>query len=242
MIVLVVLIGIAQPDGIASARDLLNDLVAAASDNKRAKASLKDDALAEYLIQAAARSALRLPEKERSKAFLIAVGIGLDRSALMRKNPLLGGMWRVIENNAQRDERLKVIDIPTLFGRHDLLQHFAVSAMLTTLRGAKTAEAIGIAKEYLDAQPGGSGFSFADLRADFGGVRFAEAVLRDSRLLEKLSKGVRLADHALPPKGLAEGLTADEFAKRYGSLSDHRFRAACDELKQRLGKLPGFGR
>ncbi|MGL4551065.1 MAG: hypothetical protein ACRC33_07750 [Gemmataceae bacterium] len=236
MSALVVLACLAQGD-VAPARAVLADLVRAARDNQRARVPLRGDELADALVRAAARSAERQPEKERAKAFLLAVGVGLDSSSLMRRSPLVGPTWVAVETDRERDARLKVLGTPTLFGRHDLAQHFAVSAALTAARGAKAAEAFGVAKEFLDAQPGGSEFSFADLAADFGGVALAEAVMKDPGRLKAVGK---LADHALPPEGLPEGLDAEQFEARYGGVKDRRFAEACDRLKQRLRGRPGF--
>jgi hypothetical protein len=223
-----------------AARAVLADVVKSARDNHRAAAPLKGDALADHLLRAAARSAARQPEKHRAAAFLLAVGVGLDRSDLMRKSPVVGATWKAVETDAERDARLRVLGTPTLFGRHDLLQHFSVSCALTASRGAKLAEAGGVLKEMLDAQPGGSGFSFADLAADFAGIAFAERIIKEPARLKSLAEGVKLADFALPPKGLAEGLSAEDFEKRYGGVRDRRFTEACDDLKRRLRERPGF--
>ena len=58
--------------------------------------------------------------------------------------------------------------------------------------------------------------------------------------LEGVQKGFRVKDHALPPKGLAEGLTLEEFERRYGGTGDARFRKERDEIKRRIQALPGF--
>jgi hypothetical protein len=234
---LLVLTCLAQSEAVTSARGVLADVVLAARMNHRSSRPLKGDELTDALVQAAARSAARLPEKRRAAAFLLAIGVGLDRSALMRANPIVGSTWNAIETDREREARLAALGEPTLFGRHDLAQHFAVSAALTALLGARPAEAAGVTKEWLDAQPGGSGFSFADLATDFAGVAFAEAVLKDAARLKAVGK---LTEHALPPKGLAEGMSVEAFERRYGGLKDRRFAEACDDLKKRLRERPGF--
>lgn len=237
---LLLLACLALGDDTKAARGVLADLVRAARDNNRAAAPLRGDALADHLLRAAARSAGRVPEKQRAAAFLLAVGVGLDHSSLLRRAPVVGATWKAVETDTERADRLRVLGTPTLFGRHDLLQHFVVSAALTAARGAKAAEAAGILKELLDAQPGGSGFSFADLAADFAGIAFAERLLEEPARLKVLAEGGKLADFALSPKGLPEGLSAVEFEKRYGKAKDRRFIEACDALKRRLRERPGF--
>ena len=49
---------------------------------------------------------------------------------------------------------------------------FAISAALTAHSGAERAKQVGVAKEFLDAL-GSSGFSFADLAADYAGIASA---------------------------------------------------------------------
>jgi hypothetical protein len=234
---LIVLACLAQTDEVTNARAVLADVVFTARVNQRSAVPLKDDELTDLLVRAAARSAVRLPEKQRAGSFLLAIGIGLDRSSLMRSNPLVGSTWKAIESDRERQARLAVLGEPTLFGRHDMAQHFAVSAALAALLGPKPAEAAGITKEWLDSQPGGSGFSFADLAADFGGVMLAEAVRKDPTRLKAIG---RLTDHALPPKGLPEGMSVEAFENRYGGLKGRRFTEACDDLKKRLRDRPGF--
>src|SRR5262245_59180882 len=79
-----------------NARTVLAPLVKAAADNQRlpqrgavgARGLFRrtGDALTEYYVRAAATAARRLPEKEAIPAFLLALGIALDDSSLLRDN------------------------------------------------------------------------------------------------------------------------------------------------------------
>jgi hypothetical protein len=91
----------------------------------------------------------------------------------------------------------------------------------------------------LDAR-GGSGFSFADLAADFAGIAFARRLLDKPERLADVEKAFTVADYALSPKGLPEGLTAEAFAKQYGSLKDERFLRVVADLRKRIAALPGY--
>jgi hypothetical protein len=198
--------------------------------------------LTAYYVRAAAAAAGRLPRRapvERARAFLLALGVMLDDSSLLRKNPVTGGLWRRIETDAERARRLAVLGTPTVHGRHDLAQHFSVSAGLTAMAGARAAEAAGVLKELLDAE-GGSGFSFADLAADLAGVAFAEQILRAPERLAGVAKSFTVADYAPSPRGLIEGLSSRQFARRYGSVNDKRFRTALEALRRRVRALPGY--
>jgi hypothetical protein len=233
---------------VEGARTVVAAVVATAKDNAalpargapgaRAPFRRSGDELTEYYVRAAAAAARKLPEKERAPAFLLGIGVALDTAALLRKNPVTGGLWEKVESDKERARRLAVLGMPTVHGRHDLAQHFSVSAALTAAMGAPAAEAAGIVKELLDAE-GGSGFSFADLAADLAGVAFAKQVLAAPARLARLEKGFAVADYAPSPKGLVEGLQRAEFERRYGSVGDKRFRAELEALRKQVRALPG---
>jgi hypothetical protein len=222
-----------------AARPVVAAIVAAGRENQRRAKPLVGDELTEALVRAAVKEARKLPENQSAPGLLLALGVALDRSALMRRNPVTMTAWKRVESDAEREERLKVLGTPTVHGRHDLAQHFAVSAALTALLGVKAAEAAGILKELLDAEAGGSGFSFADLAADLSGVAFADRLLRDPEHLRKVQKGFTVVAFVVPPKGLVEGLSSEQFEKRYGSARDARFRKELQELRKKVKGLPG---
>jgi hypothetical protein len=222
-----------------SARPVVAAVVAAARDNRRAAAPAAGDDLTQLYVRAAAAAAGKLPAKQAAPAFLLALGVALDDSDLMRRNPVTAAAWKRVETDAERAVRLKVLGTPTVHGRHDLAQHFGVSCSLAALLGLKAAEAAGLLKEVLDAEEGGSGFSFADLAADLSGVHFARRLLEKPARLAGVEKGFTVAAVALSPKGLVEGLSSKEFEKRYGSIQDERFRKALEALRARVKTLPG---
>ena len=197
------------------------------------------DDLSVYYVRAAASAARRLPEKDAAPAFLLALGIALDDSSLLRSNLLTRELWHKVEPDNAHKRRLAVLDSPTLHGRHDLAQHFAVSAALTVAVGPQAAESAGLLKEMLDAR-GGSGFSFADLSADFAGIAFARRLLDKPSRLADIEKNFRIGDYAIAPRGLPEGLSAKEFEKRYGSLKDERFQRLRGDIRKRIEALPGY--
>src|SRR5207249_6441 len=100
-------------------------------------------------VSAAATAAKKQPDDRAAWAFAMGVGVALDTSALLRTNLLTRSTWREVESDAERKKRLTVLGEPTMHGRHDLAQHFVVSAALTALAGAKSAEAVGVLKEWL---------------------------------------------------------------------------------------------
>jgi len=232
-----------------NARTVLAAIVQAADENHRlpkrdapgARAPFRrsGDELTVYYVHAAAAAARRLPEKEAAAAFLLALGIALDDSPLLRTNLLTRGLWRKIESDEARKRRLAVLGEPALHGRHDLAQHFSVSAALTAAAGPQAAESAGILKEMLDSR-GGSGFSFADLSADFAGIAFARRLLDKPSLLADIEKSFCIDDYTISPRGLPEGLTAAQFEKQYGSLKDERYLRVQDDIRKRIAALPGY--
>lgn len=194
------------------------------------------DALTDYYVRAAASAASRLPDDVAPKAFLVALGIGLDDSNLLSKVPGVAGLIRAVDSPSDRAARLAVLGEPSMRGRRDLAQHFVVSGLLAATLGSAAAESAGIAKELVDAQ-GASGLSFADIAADRAGIRFAEGVQDRRFALKLLSLGFSSVAFMPEVDGLPEGLSATQFASEYGSASDPRFRKqlqATDRLVLQL--------
>ena len=197
------------------------------------------DALTEYYVRHAARAAANLPEDIAGRAFLVALGVGLDDSDLLTKIPGAGSLAQAVEAPSERTIRLTMLGEPTVRGRRDLAQHFFVSGYLTATTGPVAATTAGITKELLDAH-GASGFSFADLAADRAGVRFAEGVLSRRFAVGMLAHGYVVAAFMPDVKDLPEGLTAVEIASDYGTKDDPRFRKQMQEIDRRLQDLPPY--
>jgi len=132
----------------------------------------------------------------------------------------------------------------TLQGRKDWPQHFWVSAGLTLLSDSERSIAVGLAKELMDATPGGSGFSFSDLAADAAGNQFTPAAVRDASaaraLQERIRAGVHLGDFVPELRDLPEGLTSAEFQERYGGLGGAGTQRIVEEIRRRLAACPGL--
>jgi hypothetical protein len=200
------------------------------------------DELTAYYFREAALAAKKLPAEEAAPAFLLGLGIALDDADLMRKNFVTRGFWAKVEPDDARKARLAVLGEPTVRGRHDLCQHFVVSAALTVMLGPRYAENAGIVKEMLDSRDPNNGFSFNDLSADLAGVAFATKLLDAPKQLAAVAEGFRVADYTIEPAYKPEGLPAKEFAKTYGSVSDERFLAKVDEIRKKLRERPGFAK
>jgi hypothetical protein len=223
-------------------RQVLAAIVRAGEDNARktGRQRLEGDALTVYYIRAAAEAARELPQDQAAGSFLLGLGLGLDDSTILRNNPLTARLCRQAESNDKRQARLKVLGSPTMRTRRDWTQHFVVSCALTEIVGEQLAEAAGVLKEQLDAQPGGSGFSFGDLNADLAGVAFAVRVKKGEIGLKKLASDFTVKDYLPDAIDLREGLSAETFAKDYGSVVDIRFKAEVDLIRKRIQALPGY--
>lgn len=121
--------------------------------------------------------------------------------------------------------------------RRDLMQHFSISAFLSSVAGDALAHATGIFKEVSDSQ-GGSGFSFADLAADQAGVKFGTlAVISESsaRSLQKVMSRITREDDYMPRiNNLPEGLQEGRFKRQYGTTKDARYKQMQQELDKRI--------
>jgi hypothetical protein len=201
------------------------------------------DRLMELYVQMAARTAATLPKEDAWRAFLVGLGVALDRHGVFDQPGTahrIRSIYGTIESDAERKRRLQVLGAPTIQGREDLAQHFVISAALAVLLGEQTTESLGVLKEVSDSRPGGSGFSFADLAADWAGLAFAEGVRRGTIPVERLAHGFRLADFVPPTAGLPEGLTAEQFSRQFGSVGDDRFFDQRRRLREQIRALPGY--
>jgi hypothetical protein len=232
-----------------SARHVLREIVRAAVSNRArpvdagevsvGEARLVGDELTAYYVRRAASAADQLPDDIAPRAFLVALGVFFDQSALLAKLPGASSLAQAVEPASERTVRLTMIGDPTMLGRGDLAQHFFLSGYLTATMGADAARAAGVTKELVDAH-GASGFSFADLAADRAGVRFAEGLLGNQLKLNSIAQGFSAGAFMPAIDNLPEGLTAVEVAAQFGSKGDARFRKLLGAIDQRIKLLPPY--
>lgn len=130
-----------------------------------------------------------------------------------------------------------------LRGRHDLAQHFTVSAVVSAFAGTAIANAVGLSKEMDDVRRA-SGFSFSDLAADRAGTLFGEMATTSGesarRLRERLGSGLTEDDIMPAVVGLPDNLTRAEFTRRYGDVGSPAYTRLLDEIDRRIAALPLF--
>jgi hypothetical protein len=170
---------------------------------------------------------------------VLALGIGLDDSDVLRTNPFSAAFVQAVEPEASRKQRLAVLGNPTLRGRRDLCQHFAVSAALADLVGGTIAEQVGLAKEQADMLKT-SGFSFTDLCADFAGVEFAKHIRAKPGALATLKDQFKVIDYMPDPDGLRDGLSAEKFRRDFGGVDHEKFDKALKDIRERITGLKAY--
>jgi len=181
--------------------------------------------LAPLFAQAQQRSSTAEQAVAENRALLLTVSFYLLRmdvgQYISQRTPRLTYFW---------------LRWPTLAGRHDLAQHFGVSAGITAAAGSRIADAAGVFKELKDSQ-GGSGFSFADLAADITGQRFAKHALHPATaqaLQQQMAQADTEALFMPDIQHLPEGLQQTAFTRRYANLDNTSYRQALAEIEQRI--------
>ena len=131
----------------------------------------------------------------------------------------------------------------TAHGRSDWSRHFWVSAALTLLSDLDRSITVGLAKELMDAAPGGSGFSFSDLAVDAAGNAFALEATQDAASARatqrRIMRGVGIEDYLPHLDDLPEGLTRDQLQTEYGGLGGAGTQRVVAEIRRRLTTLYG---
>lgn len=226
---------------IAATRQVIGAIVEAAEENQTrpddgaaGTQRYEKDALTALYVRSAAKSARDIPSPQGERAFLIGLAVAIDTSETLRNNPATRALWRKFETETEHSRRKRTIGVATLNGRHDLAQHFFVSAGLAKLYGPEFAEKIGLQKELFDSREGGSGFSFRDLAADLAGIQFAGRVSAYPGWGDELSRRFIINDHLPPMPELVEGLKAAEFREKFGGVGDPRFRSVLDSIRDRI--------
>jgi hypothetical protein len=203
------------------------------------KSRPKGDALTAEYVKAAATAAAGLDEKRQARAFLLGLGIALDDSTILRDKPVVKKVVTAAEGEDDRTARLAVLGRPTVRGRRDLCQHFAVSAALTETFGAAAAEFAGMSKELSDMK-GTSGFSFADLAADLAGIELANAVTKEPKRVADIAKVFLCDDYVPDITPFAEGLSEAALKKQFGGTDGDKFKAALDDVRKAVKAVPAY--
>lgn len=127
--------------------------------------------------------------------------------------------------------------------RRDLALHFLYSIFLELSGKNVIAEKIGEYKELLDSNQGGSGFSFADLAADFAGVEFSKRLTTEPALTQKILSRIVSIDKAnealfFPSiKGFPEGISQKRFVQLYDNSGSEAYQKMTNDIYYRINQL-----
>jgi uncharacterized protein YfiM (DUF2279 family) len=189
--------------------------------------------LLELAFQFAAENSHGTDAIHANKAAILALGVilGEERVAQVAKHPIK--IDRIEELGAIRKQI-------TLLGRNDLARHFWVSAAIAILSDENRSMTVGIGKEMMDANEGGSGFSFVDLTADRAGTLFAIAGTKSSNharsIQNRIGNGILIADFFPSIDGLPEGIKGKDFQSQYGGLGGKETQRLAKEIESRIAK------
>jgi len=143
-----------------------------------------------------------------------------------------------------KDAAQRIVDRVVLRGRSDWARHFCISAAITVLSQEVISDAIGLLKEELDADEGGSGFSFADLLADRAGTTLAVVATRDEAaaraMQDRLARGFPIEAVFPPADGMPEGISDGEFESCYGGVGGKGYRHIIEEIERRVAACSAY--
>ncbi|WP_406693495.1 hypothetical protein V5E97_20910 [Singulisphaera sp. Ch08] len=172
-----------------------------------------------------------------------------NRSALVALAVLLGHERVESVVGPVLDDRLREISRRNLQGvnlrgRGDWTKHFYVSAAMALIACEQTSDKIGVLKEVLDAEDGGSGFSFGDLAANRAGIQLARVStynLDSARALQERLAVDFPIDTVFPEVAdLPEDLNRDEFQAKFGGVGGEAYRELVAEIDRRLAQCPAL--
>lgn len=133
-----------------------------------------------------------------------------------------------------------------LGGREDLRLHFIISVGLKLLSDQGVSSAIGEFKELLDANRGGSGFSFADLAADRAGIRLATLAIDPewgARHLQQVLAGQSAEQLFFPSvTDLPEDMAKAEFEQHYKGVDGKPYDELVREIDRRIEQCQAYAK
>jgi hypothetical protein len=181
------------------------------------------------------RSLGRDPVQE-NKAGIFALGVLLGHPRIEQLLGLPSGDGERTARNTLRRVSLR--------GRSDWTKHFCVSAVLAVLSDDAVSDAAGLLKEELDADTGGSGFSFSDLLADRAGTTFALQAIRDETaaraMQDRLAGGFRVDEFFPPAADLPEGIPDAQLRAHYGGVGGTAYRRLIEEIERRIAGCAAY--
>ena len=143
----------------------------------------------------------------------------------------------------EQDQRQQAIQNTSLQNRVDLQQHFIYSMAIKLFSTIQISHTFGELKELLDANLGGSGFSFADLMADRAGTLFADLATSTDESAMKVQRYFtdynQNTVNLIPEiNRLPEGLSQKVFEQKYYNINSKRYQQMLNHIDKQLLTLP----
>lgn len=220
---------------LASTRAQVEHLLAAVSQSPDTQSSFGE--CFELAFGLARERSVESEPATENRAAIFALGILLGHP---RIEEFLGSVFVGSENGAARRALRRV----PLHGRFDWTKHFCVSAAIALLSDEAVSDAAGLLKEELDADSGGSGFSFSDLLADRAGTTFAVRATQDEAsaraMQERIVGGFEVEDFFPPAADLPEGIADSELQSYYGGVGGQEYNRLVDEIERRVAACAAY--
>ena len=184
------------------------------------------DELFEYYARNAAAVAGRMNETIGRRAFLLGLGVGLDRTSALNEHRSIGPLIDRVESKENRRARIRSLGVPTVHGKHEMARHFVLAAALTGIVGAPAAEHACLAIQ-LGKSDSQKEFSVAAYQADLAGIAFGYRVLVGNVSLQELASNFSAAQYVPDINEPESSISAADFAARYGSCTRSTFSQAA---------------
>ena len=182
------------------------------------------------------RSAARDPVIE-NRAAIFALGMLLGHP---RIEEFLGPVHEDQKNYTAK----RILSRVVLRGRPDWTKHFCVAAAIALLSDEVVSDAASLLKEELDADSGGSGFSFSDLLMSRAGTTFAIRATRDEAsaraVQDRISSGFSVEDFCPNATDLPEGISDAELQSLYGGVGGEGYNHLIEEIEQRISMCAAY--
>jgi len=172
-----------------------------------------------------------------NRAAILALGVLLGHS---RIETFLGPVL----TDRDRDAVQQTVNRVTLRGRFDWTRHFCVCAALCVLSQEAVSDAVALLKEELDAEEGGSGFSFGDLLADRAGAAFASRATCSTAaaraMQDRLADGFDVGEVFPPADDLPEEIADAELKDRYRGVGGAGYGLLMAEIERRIAACAAY--
>lgn len=178
---------------------------------------------------------------KENKAALAALSLYFGSNKF---STLVGNVGQLDQKSLLQREHLR--STTSLKNRVDLQKHFVYSIALQLMANSEASDAIGEIKELLDANEGGSGFSFADLLADRAGTRLAMLATQSESsaiyIQSILSTSIKEAELFPEIIDLPEGISQQKFEQHYQNINSTIYKEMLMVIDERLRQIPLYMR